>query len=255
MIYLKTYMYAQHELEFIIANLQECYDHIDKMIVCEFNINHTGEKRNFEFEDLCSKVPENLRDKLDYHACDIYDITARAFNDEDTIHRVNEPIMRSFFTTLYDFDPEDIIISVDADEILYREEIQGVIDKVKTNNIVSLKMRQFFYKKTYLWEDIIWRSAIACKFKAINPAYPNNWRDTGVPTEDFVGCHFSWCMSTEAMIKKLYTYSHPCYRFCADKEILQDAIDNKKYPFDKNRSFNIKEIDSNSSIIPTSLRG
>lgn len=255
MIYLKTYCYAPHELEFVIANLQECYDHIDKMIVCEFDINHTGEKRDFEFQDLCSMVPENLRDKLDYHACDIYDITARAFNDEDAIHTINEPIMRSFFTQLYDFDPDDIIISVDADEILYREKVQEVIDKVKINNIVSLRMRQFFYKKTYLWEDIIWKSAIACKFGAVNPPYPNNWRDIGISTEDFVGCHFSWCMDVNAMINKLYTYSHPRYRFCADKEILQDAIDNKKYPFDKNRSFNIKEIDSDSSIIPTSLRG
>ena len=49
-IYLKTYCYAPHEIEFVIANLSECYDHIEKMIVCEFDINHTGVKRDFEFQ-------------------------------------------------------------------------------------------------------------------------------------------------------------------------------------------------------------
>ena len=103
MIYLKTYCYAPHEVEFIIANLKECYDYIDKMIVCEFDINHTGVKRPFEYSDLKSLVPEELSDKLDYHACEVYDITARAYEDEAAIHGVNEPVMRSYFTKLYNF--------------------------------------------------------------------------------------------------------------------------------------------------------
>ena len=81
-------MYAPHELEFIIANLEECYDHIDKMIVCEFDIHHTGVKREFEFEDLKDRVPEHLRDKLDYHACSVYEHTARAYeNEEELLNR------------------------------------------------------------------------------------------------------------------------------------------------------------------------
>ena len=116
-------MYAPHELEFIIANLEECYDHIDKMIVCEFNINHTGVKREYEFLDLKDRIPEHLRDKLDYHACDVYDVTVRAYEDEPAIHRVNEPVMRSWFTKLYEFNDNDIIISIDADEIIYGDKI------------------------------------------------------------------------------------------------------------------------------------
>ena len=84
MIYLKTYCYAPHEIDFVIANLKECYDHIDKMIVCEFDIHHTGVKREFEYRDLKERVPEELRDKLDYHACEVFDITARAYEDEST---------------------------------------------------------------------------------------------------------------------------------------------------------------------------
>jgi len=253
-IYLKTYCYAPHEIDFILANLSECYDHIEKMIVCEFDINHTGVKRDFQYTDLKNRVPEHLRDKLDYHACDVYDITARAYEDEDSIHRVNEPVMRSYFTKLYDFKEDDIIISVDADEIIYENSIPYIIQEVKKHGTVALKLRQFFYKKTYLWKDKGFTSPIASYYSNINPKFPNNWRDTGRITDEYVGCHFSWCMSVEAMIHKLDTYSHPRYRFCANKELLENAIENKEYPFDPDTDFKIQELEKDDCIIPKSMR-
>jgi hypothetical protein len=247
-------MYAPHELEFIVANLEECYDQIDKMIVCEFNINHTGVKREYGFLDLKDRIPEHLRDKLDYHACDIYDVTARAYEDEDAIHRVNEPVMRSWFTKLYDFRDDDIIISIDADEIIDRRKLPYIIDQVNHNGIVRLKMRQFFYKKTYLWKNKDFISAIATKYGSIQPKYPNNWREQGKVTDEYVGCHFSWCMDVDAMLHKLETYGHPQYRFCANRDLLEDAIENKKYPFDPNTDFQIEEISEDSEILPKTMR-
>ena len=230
-IYLKTYCYAPHEIDFIVANLAECYDHIEKMIVCEFDINHTGVKRDFEYTDLKDRVPEHLRDKLDYHACEVFNETARAYEDEDAIHNVNEPVMRSYFTKLYDFNDDDIIIS-----------------------IVSLKLRQFFYKKTYLWENNDFTSPIATYYGAIPQKYPSNWRDIGKVTDDYVGCHFSWCMTPDEMVHKLHTYSHPRYRFCANKELVESAIENKEYPFDPSVDFRIRELEENDPIIPESIR-
>jgi len=254
MIYLKTYCYAPHEVEFIVANLKECYDYIDKMIVCEFDINHTGVKRPFEYSDLKSLVPEELSDKLDYHACEVYDITARAYEDEAAIHGVNEPVMRSYFTKLYNFSDNDIIISIDADEILYGEQLPYIIEQVSKQGAVRLKLRQFFYRKTYLWEGRDFVSPIATYYGVINPKFPNNWRDIGNVTEEYVGCHFSWCMGVEAMIHKLDTYSHPRYRFCADRDLLENSIANKTYPFDDNVSFDIRELPADDSLIPKSMR-
>ena len=254
MIYLKTYCYAPHEVEFIVANLKECYDYIDKMIVCESDLNHTGVKRPFEYSDLKSLVPEELSDKLDYHACEVYDITARAYEDEAAIHGVNEPVMRSYFTKLYNFSDNDIIISIDADEILYGEQLPYIIEQVSKQGAVRLKLRQFFYKKTYLWEGRDFVSPIATYYGVINPKFPNNWRDIGNVTEEYVGCHFSWCMGVEAMIHKLDTYSHPRYRFCADRDLLENSIANKTYPFDDNVSFDIRELPADDSLIPKSMR-
>ena len=213
MIYLKTYCYAPHEREFIMANFIECQDHIDKMIVCEFDINHTGTKRDFRFSE-----DGNLQ----------------------TLSRFSNA------SGDYGFD--------NADEIIYGDSIGYILNQVEKYKTVALKLRQFFYKKTYLWKDKVFTSPIATYYSEINPKFPNNWRDVGEVTHNFVGCHFSWCMTPDEMIHKLYTYSHPQYRACADKELLIDAIKNKKYPFDPSVKFNIEEIDPNDKKIPKSMR-
>ena len=56
------------------------------------------------------------------------------------------------------------------------------------------------------------------------------------------------------MIHKLDTYSHPKYRFCADKDLLENAIQNKIYPFDAGVNFEIEELDKNSQLIVKSIR-
>lgn len=253
-VYLKTYCYAPHEVEFIEANLRECYPYIEKMIVCEFDINHTGVRREHIFRKMKEGIDPKLADKLDYHACSVYDHTVEAYNNEQAIHDINEPVMRSWFTKLYNFDDDDIILSVDADEVIMGDKIPYIIDEVKKYGAVSMKMRQFFYKKTYLWRGKDWLSPTAALYGVINPKYPNNWRDVGKHTEHYVGSHFSWCMTPEEMVHKLHTYSHPVYRFCADLDLLKDAIENKKYPFDPNTDFDIEELSASDERIPMSMR-
>ena len=253
-IFLKTYCYTENEIQFIIANLKECYDHIEKMIVCEFDIHHTGVKRNFQHKNLKDLIPVELHDKIDYHACEVFDITARAYEREDLIHGINEPVMRSYFTRLHDFNDDDIIISVDADEIIHGHKVQHIKEQVEQHKVVSLKLRQFFYKKNYLWKNKDFTSPIAAYYGYIQPKFPNNWRDVGRVTDEYVGCHFSWCMNVDEMVHKLDTYSHPRYRFCSNKELLQNAIDNKIYPFDEGVDFDIEELDKDSELIIKSIR-
>ena len=126
------------------------------------------------------------------------------------------------FNSFFNSD-SDIVISIDADEVIYNESVPYILDQVSKQGVVRLKLRQFFYKKTYMWKGKDFVSPIAAYCGVINPKFPNNWRDIGNITSDYVGCHFSWCMSVDQMIHKLYTYSHPRYRFCAKKELLEDA--------------------------------
>ena len=253
-VYLKTYFYVEHEIKFLIMNLMEAYHHVDHFIICEHNRTHTGQPREFIFEEHKHKFPPEFMDKVIYLPQDISEQTVEAYENEDAIHAVNEPVMRSAFMTNLSFDNDDIIISIDADEIIYREAYDYILSEVEEKECVRLNLHQFFYKTNYLWEGKDFTSPIAAKYKVFRHHYPCNWRDVGPVVSKRVGCHFSWCMTPEEMVYKLHTYSHPRYRFCADEKLLKDAIENKKYPFDPSVDFNIRELDMNDEVLPECLR-
>ena len=48
MIYIKSYCYSKHELPFIISQLEESYNYVDKVCVYEYNYTHTGKKKNMK---------------------------------------------------------------------------------------------------------------------------------------------------------------------------------------------------------------
>ena len=81
-----------------------------------------------------------------------------------------------------------------------------------------------------------------------------NLRDLGIKTNEIHGCHMSWIMPVDYMIKKLHSYSHPEFRKYASKELLIQAIKDKKYIFDLNRKFDIDELSINDIKIPKFLQ-
>jgi hypothetical protein len=254
MIYLKTYFYTEHEVKFLIMNLIESYDFIDGFIISEHNRTHTGQPREYIWDKVKHEFPQQYMDKVIYLKSDISEETVEAYDDEESIHRVNEPVMRSSFMKDMTFDDNDIIISVDADEIINSEAYLYILTMADMKECVRLNLHQFFYKLNYLWEGKDFVSPIAAKYKVFKNDYPCNWRDVGEILPHKVGCHFSWCMSPKEMVYKLHTYSHPRYRFCADEELLSKAIEEKTYPFDNNVEFNIREIEFNDEILPSCVR-
>ena len=64
MIYLKSYCYSKHELPFVIANLSEGYDYIDKLCLYEYNYTHTGIQKEYEMEKVLHLIPKKLIGKL-----------------------------------------------------------------------------------------------------------------------------------------------------------------------------------------------
>ena len=162
--------------------------------------------------------------------------------------------MRGHFVKKIQFNDDDIIISVDADEIIYGDKYQQIISSVINNGPTLLKLRQFFYKYTYHWYNNDFIAPTAIKYRDFKNNYPCQLRYMGTLMEDFVGCHFSWCMTPTEMIYKLETYSHPKYRFCADLNLLENAVKNKTYPFDESTDFKINELGVDDPILPKKIK-
>jgi len=254
MVYLKTYFYTENELKFLKLNLLESFNHIDKFIICEFNRTHTGEEREFIFEKHKSYFTEEELAKIEYLDCDISSETVYAKDDEAAIHRINEPVMRGYFVKRMNLNDDDIIISVDADEIIYEHMYPKIIDNVNTKGTTLLKLYQFYYKPTYHWYNNDFTAPTAIKYGQFKNQYPCALRYMGQEISEFAGCHFSWCMSPLEMVYKLETYAHTQYRFCADLKLLENAIENKLYPFDSGVDFKINEISLDDDILPKNTK-
>jgi len=242
MIYLKTIFSSAGEYPFLILNLLESYDHVDCFLICEANRTHTGAPREFIFD--VERLPSGKRDKVKYIKMDVSENTVFSPNDEGKCHSINEKYIRGSFVKHIDLEDTDLVFSVDADEVIYGHLYPSLIEKVKETGVIQLKLHQFFYKMNYLWENNIFTAptvAAACRYKN---HFPSDWRYDGAVYPAFAGCHFSWCMPVDDLLLKMKNYAHaPSVKHFATREILENAIVSKSYPFDLARKFIIQELD------------
>lgn len=250
MVWLKTIVSAGNEIKYIKMQLRESEGYVDKMIVCEFDHTHTGEKRDFIFSEYLENdtFSSAEKERILYIQGRVGRKVKRAGDDSALMHR-NERLFRGYFVRHCKLGLNDIVISVDADEIIFKRcytDILKPFENKKANPIVQLQLYQFFYKPTYLWENLIFTAPTVCRVKANRfKRYPAQWRQQGEVLDKIVGCHFSWCLTVDEMIYKLRTYAHAAdYGHLADRNILESAVRDKMYPFNESVNFQIKEINS-----------
>ena len=151
-------------------------------------------------------------------------------------HSVNEKIQRNWFFN----DPnislkdEDIIISLDCDEIIYKHSYKNILQELN-NNILGIRMHVFFFKNTYLWTDNDWNACYICKYKNMKDHYTliknlktYDLRFKGKPSKGLYGCHMSWVMPGQHMVEKCYKTAHTGFRHLAKVDIMKKAIKRKK---------------------------
>ena len=261
MIYIKTYCYNKHELPFLITQLKEGWEHIDKFCVYEYNFTHTGKKKDYEMEEVLHLIPEELKSKLYYCKVDLTPYNIQTYN-ENICHSVNENIQRNWFFN----DPninlkdDDIIIDVDCDEIIYKKSYKKIFEELK-DNVLGIRMNLFFFKNTYLWTNNVCNASSIYKYKTIKNKYTliknlktYNLRWPKNITKGLYGCHMSWVMPVQHMVEKCYKTAHTGFRHLAKVDIMKKAIKEKKYIFDLKRPFNIEEISLNDDRIPKYLQ-
>jgi len=264
MLYLKSYCYSKHELPFIITNLEEGFEHIDKLILYEYNYTHTGLPKEYEIEKILHLIPEQLKSKLAYKKIDLTTYIEYAVNDENKCHEINENIQRSWLFNDKDIvlHDEDIIIDIDIDEIIYKDCYNDLILELnKANRPISINLNQFFFKNTYLWSNLIFDAPAIYKYGMVKNINKNvkgiqckYQRYCSQKTSKIYGCHMSWVMPIDDMLKKIYSGAHTKFHHLGKREILEDAIKEKKYVFEPDRPFHIIELNINDNKIPKTLQ-
>ena len=156
-----------------------------------------------------------------------------------------------------DFASKDIIIAVDADEVIYGPSYEEVASKLSFfSRGFTLNLNLFIYKLNYLWKDEPFYAPVICRADLRQERYPAAWRYRGREYPGRHGCHFTWCMSIPEMVDKLKRYSHAQdHPGLADPIILQNAVEQKIYPFEPGRRFQIEVVDMESrrEMFPSAL--
>lgn len=240
-IYAKTIVSSKTELPYVAMNLAELSGVVDEFLICESNMTHTGE---FVGHKLKKFFMENLAgNNIRFIEVDLRTKTKPWSENSDDLH-FNEQLIRNGFTHYIRLEDDDIVISMDADEVLFRNRTRTILKRLNRRFLnrgsYVLKLNQVIYKISYKWIDCDFRGPIIAKASYFLQNENPQWRYEGFPTLRKSGTHFTWIMTPEDMVKKIKRYSHRVEneKF-AEVSLLKESIANKKYPFEANRPFNI----------------
>ena len=264
--YIKKIISSENELKFIKMDLIESYEIVDKIILIDANFTHSGLKRNFLSDDSINNFFDSSERKRIFHLkINIDNIVYKNTISDRELH-FNERIIRGFFEYEMEFKNSDIIFSLDADEVLYRDTYISLLNQLKnTNNKAYLiKLHNLVYKPNYVWSNIDFIGPTVCRFdyyKSIKMRIKSKfkkykqWRYHGNLYNIFGGVHFNWHLTPEEMVEKLNNYAHKDWYIGKkySEDYFKKCIENKLY-FDPNKKCEIKTIDIyNNNILPKSF--
>ena len=270
-----TTFYSEHlmmDLRFNILN-----DYVEKFIVCESTISHSGKKKKLNFD--INNYPK-FKDKISYIIIDeepediigLKNGLAKPHEKRsDSLKRIN--LSYDYMIKAIDkASDNDLIILSDNDEI---PNLKSKQFKNSTKNIIIFKQLFFYYKLNLLYDLIPWFGSKAAKKKNLvsmswlrnlkNKKYPF-WRiDTLFSNTRYIdleiindgGWHFTNLMTAEKLYEKLTNFGHHDEFELSGMTVndLQKKIDNKevffnhfvdkeKYKERWNFNYKLKKIDN-----------
>lgn len=245
--YIKKIISSPSELKFIKIDLEESKDIIDKIILVESNYSHSGlpkkyiDDKTFKESFTLNQIKNIIRIKAD-----LSPLVKKNTVKFKELH-FNERVNRGIFQDYVKLNNSDIIFSLDADEVLYRNSYKELINKVRINNkAYQLKLHTLIYRPDLIWKDIVFIAPTVCKVNFYNSFSMKvksrfkkykQWRYHGEILKDYYGVHFNWHLTPSEILVKLSNYSH------TDKFVNKNLNENK-----------IKNLISNGEYIDNDIK-
>jgi len=258
-VYFKTIVSSMHEYPFLLMNLEEMLDLVDFFLITEANVTHTGSEREYEFLDKYQEEFESSSNKIKCLRMDLREVCESSNSNSEILHS-NEQKIRDGFQEFVDLQPDDIVISCDADEVLFKSRVKFILNRILSSPFAKksyrLRLHQVIFRLNYLWRNCNFQGPTISRAAFFMNQEKPQWRYSGSRTYLKSGTHFSWVMSIEDMIKKISRYSHQVenQKF-ASYEILQKAVSEKRYVFEPERKFSITENSNyRKRCYPSSLK-
>ena len=271
-----TTFYSEHLMMDVRFNVLN--DYVEKFIVCESTISHSGEKKKLNFD--INNYPK-FKDKITYIVIDEEPegIIGKKNGFAEPHEKRSDSLKRIELS--YDYmikaissaSDNDLIILSDNDEI---PNLNSEQFKKTKKDIIIFKQLFFYYKFNLLYDLVPWFGSKAAKKKKLlsmswlrnlkNKRYPfwrvdalfSNTRYINLEIINDGGWHFTNLMTAEKLYEKLTNFGHHDEFELSGMTIkdLQKKIDNKevffnhfvdkqKYKERWNFDYKLKKIDDN----------
>lgn len=259
-----------NELDLLDLRLKILDNVVDYFIISEFNITHSGLKKEYIFEknkDLFKKYS----DKIIYikHDLEFEDFNDIKFIDNPKNFKEKETNkVLTFFKNATHFpkneknwcrdflhremlrvgygkcNDEDIILMSDIDEIPNPKVIENLNKFFNKDKIYRLLQNMYYYYFNVFKENN-WKGTTLTSYKTIKNVCLNDTRNFKWDSlVDRGGWHFSFMGGKEAVKEKIISYSHQEINRDDIKDNLDDTVDNLQDIFGRQGSLKKVEIDN-----------
>lgn len=203
------------ELPFVLMNLLELEGLYDSFLITESNISHNGDIKEYEFKDTFNEFISGRFRSAEYIEMDLSSKRrlGEASNDDNRLF--NAHLIRNEFINFYPLVDGDIIIGLEGDEVLYRSrELRAMIKLAKVAHkfgkplAYTLTLNQFSSYLNLFQRGVEYYGPSIGNFLFFKRLDFANFKYEGRRIFRPLGCHFSWIMSDEEIIKKRNRFAH-----------------------------------------------
>jgi beta-1,4-mannosyl-glycoprotein beta-1,4-N-acetylglucosaminyltransferase len=198
------------EIDLLDLKVKEESPHVDKIIIVESEITHSGRPKPINF-------PTSKYDQKVEHLI----VKAEVF--ADCPGRWDKEVrQRDYAMSQLEIADDDIFIVTDLDEIINGEKIEEIIQKAREHGIVRACMRLFFYYINVFQPKQAWPHPFAVTGKRYKENPSLSYLRTGPDRNngDFHGAsvlisncgnHFAWMGGVEKIEEKFNNFCHTEY--------------------------------------------
>lgn len=205
-----------NELDMLECRLEYLYDKVDRFVLVEADITHSGKSKPFYFDlnkDRYSKYLSKITHiKLEIDPTE-YDWThdlSKNFNNASW--QVENRQRNGILEGIKDLPDNAVIMVSDLDEIPNRDAIPRAVRILEQRLAVSLETRQFYYN---LGQCLVepWPATVVVKKQILNRVSPQQLRDAknGNLLIKKGGWHLTYFGSVDAIRNKIMNFAHQEY--------------------------------------------
>lgn len=227
-----------NEFDMLKLRLNYLNDVVDYFLICECNHTHSAIPKSYYLDEIIDSIPEDIRKKIIRIK---YEVDGRYYyNDAWRL----ESEHRSFIgKNLNQFQPSDIIMISDLDEIPKKEYLNEVFSAWNEDSLYVGKFDMFHYNFTTCVSLNSWTGTILCSVKkcielgsdVLHKNRGSNWYEI----YENCGWHFSYFGDPEKIKLKIKSFAHQeinTNEYTNEEKIL-NSIKNKQCFYDENISF------------------